>query len=133
MYAERKARTSNAGMYPAGYFPSKKNKKTPPPDLPEGHSQQMQENIAIFLELLGATPLRDTVNKVHEHTANYNMPGQCHVPRLHLYGKWMQDAGFKEHTHARIITIRGMLIIIPGVPPPVQLPGASKQPLTSIA
>lgn len=132
MYAERKARLHAAAICPIGCLPAKKNKKTPPPDLPEGHSTQMQENVAIFMELLGATPLRDTVNKVHEHIANYNMPGQCHVPRLHLYGKWMQDAGFKEQGHVRIITIRGLLIIIPGVPPPVQLPGASKQPLTSI-
>lgn len=133
MYTERKARMHVAAICPVQFTPVKINKKAPPPDLPEGYSQQMQENIALFMKLLGVTPLRDTVNKVHEHTANYNMPGQCHVPRLHLYGKWMQDAGFKEHTHARIITIRGMLIIIPGVQPPVQLPGASKQPLIPIA
>ena len=93
----------------------------------------MQENVAIFLELLGVTPLRDTIKTVYTRVANYNMPGECCVPQLLLFGKWMQDAGFKEHAHARIITIRGLLIIIPGVPPPVQLPGASKQPLTPIA
>lgn len=133
MYAERKARSFAAAIWPAQFIPLKSNKKAPPPDLPEGHSEQMQENISKFLQLLGVTPLRDAVNKVHEHIANYNMPGQCSVPRLHLYGKWMQDAGFKEETYVRIITIRGMLIIIPGVHPPVQLPGISNQPRTSIA
>ncbi len=133
MHTERKARSFAAAIWPAQFPPLKSNKKAPPPDLPEGHSGQMQENISLFLQLLDVTPLRDTVNKVHEHIANYNMPGQCKVPRLHLYGKWMQAAGFKEETYARIITIRGMLIIIPGVPPPVQLPGVSQQPRTPIA
>jgi hypothetical protein len=127
MYAERKAHALVAAICPPELRPVKKNKKTPPPDLPEGHSKQMQDNVAIFLELLGVTPLRSTVNKISSRVANSNMPGECSVPQLLLSGKWMQDAGFKEYGHVRIITIRGMLIIIPGVPPPVQLPGALKK------
>ncbi|WP_315822914.1 hypothetical protein [Paraflavitalea speifideaquila] len=71
------------------------------------------------------------MRKVGLTVANYNRPGQCYIPYLRFFGKWMHDAGFVEDTYAKFISIKGMLIIIPGAPPPphAMLQPVARQPL----
>lgn len=83
---------------------------------------QMLALIQRFMQEKEIPLQRESYIKLNSMTINSNGPGRKSVPWLSLSGVWLQNAGFKEYEHAKTIALNGMLIVIPGIAPPMVTP-----------
>lgn len=80
---------------------------------------QIQEFVHRFMNHIGLPPQRESYIKLNAMPANSKRSSPKSVPWLSLRGIWLQKAGFTEYQYAKTIAFKGMLIVIPGINPPL--------------
>jgi hypothetical protein len=80
---------------------------------------QILELVNRFMQEKGLTLQRQNHIKLNSIPANGIKDPQKSVPWLSLRGAWLQKAGFAQYEYAKTIACQGMLIVIPGINPPV--------------
>lgn len=80
---------------------------------------QILEFVNRFMNQIGLPPQRESFIKLNAMSTNSKRSPQKSVPWLSLRGTWLQKAGFVEYKYAQTIAFKGLLIVIPGINPPV--------------
>ncbi|AXY73368.1 hypothetical protein D3H65_04965 [Paraflavitalea soli] len=80
---------------------------------------QILELVQRFMLEKGLPPQRESFIKLNGVPTKSKISPRRSVPWLSLRGAWLQNAGLAPNGYAKTIAFNGMLIVIPGLHPPV--------------